>query len=935
MKKTKKALSVFLALLMIMSIIPMSSITASATSRTPDEAIGWCQSELGHSLDYDGYYGAQCVDLIAFYYQWLGVTTPGGNGCDYAHNALPNGWTRVQGGQPQKGDILVYSGNSANPAGHVAIYESDYSQYHQNFNGHSYVEKITTIRYNGFSNPYWGYIRPNWGSGSSPSTSYFTSVWVDNVTETDATIHATITGTNLSTCGFYIGKSQSAMEKRTETVNGYVENIWYTLSSDYGTLQPSTTYYYKFFVTVGGTEYCSDVKTFKTSGNTYTISYNANGGTGAPASQTKAQGTTLIITETVPTRKGYTFLGWSTSSTATKATYTAGSHFTTDANTTLYAVWRADEYSGICGENVTWHLNVGTGVMTIFGNGAMDGYAYSDDQLWYDYREFIKTVVINEGVTKISRYAFASCQNITSITIPEGVITIDYGAFSECTSLTKITIPNSVTKIGDYAFFKCTSLTDVTISDSSVSIGNSTFYGCDNIKNISFGKNVTYIGDINISETSPYYNDKSNWKNGALYIDSYLIEVDKENIEGEFFVPDGTNIIAGSAFINCEKLTKVVIPEGVKSIGIQAFAQCPLLETVILPDNITIIETRMFYLCTSLTEIIIHNGVTKIKDWAFYGCKSLAEITIPNSVTKIDTDAFEYCSGLTDVYYIGTKQQWDMIDIDYTTNGNSNIDLKNATIHYCEERIEKQPTCEEDGYTAGLYCTECKEFVKDAQVIPATGHNYNSVATNPTCTEKGYTTYTCSCGYSFKSDYVNPLGHTYNSVITQPTCTETGYTTYTCACGDSYVTNETPAIGHSYRNGVCIKCGEAEATTPSEPDTPDEEFSINIQRPSRTTIRHNDGIILHANVEGELPENTSVVWYISNDNFDAGYLDDGMSCVFVSKNNGYTSIYAVIEDADGNELAVDSIELRSKAGFFDKIGGFFRSLFGSTKIYEN
>ena len=73
--------------------------------------------------------------------------------------------------------------------------------------------------------------------------------------------------------------------------------------------------------------------------DTYKISYNANGGTGAPSSQTKTYGQTLTLSSTKPTRSGYTFLGWSTSSTATKATYSAGGSFTIDEDTTLYAVW--------------------------------------------------------------------------------------------------------------------------------------------------------------------------------------------------------------------------------------------------------------------------------------------------------------------------------------------------------------------------------------------------------------------------------------------------------------------------------------------------------------------------------------------------------------------------------------------------------------------
>ncbi len=74
--------------------------------------------------------------------------------------------------------------------------------------------------------------------------------------------------------------------------------------------------------------------------NTYTVKYNANGGSGAPASQTKTQGTALKLSTAEPTRDGYTFLGWATSKTATTAAYTAGGSFKTEADITLYAVWQ-------------------------------------------------------------------------------------------------------------------------------------------------------------------------------------------------------------------------------------------------------------------------------------------------------------------------------------------------------------------------------------------------------------------------------------------------------------------------------------------------------------------------------------------------------------------------------------------------------------------
>lgn len=72
---------------------------------------------------------------------------------------------------------------------------------------------------------------------------------------------------------------------------------------------------------------------------TYTVSYNANGGSGAPANQTKQHDITLTLSSTKPTRSGYTFAGWGTSATDTGVKYSAGGQYTGNANITLYAIW--------------------------------------------------------------------------------------------------------------------------------------------------------------------------------------------------------------------------------------------------------------------------------------------------------------------------------------------------------------------------------------------------------------------------------------------------------------------------------------------------------------------------------------------------------------------------------------------------------------------
>ena len=87
----------------------------------------------------------------------------------------------------------------------------------------------------------------------------------------------------------------------------------------------------------------------------YKITYNANGGSGAPGAQTKWKDQTLTLSSTKPTRTGHSFLGWSTSKTATSATYSAGGSYTTNAAATLYAVWKANTYA------VKYNANGGSG----------------------------------------------------------------------------------------------------------------------------------------------------------------------------------------------------------------------------------------------------------------------------------------------------------------------------------------------------------------------------------------------------------------------------------------------------------------------------------------------------------------------------------------------------------------------------------------------
>lgn len=142
------------------------------------------------------------------------------------------------------------------------------------------------------------------------------------------------------TTGNFHGTSVTSNFSGNFTVSGpgvYARTSNRTVNVAYGsTFNPGTFYVQyregKYKATVSGSETVPRP--------TYSVNYNANGGSGAPAGQTKTYGQTLTLSSVKPTRAGYNFLGWATSSTATTATYQPGGSYTTNAGITLYAVWQ-------------------------------------------------------------------------------------------------------------------------------------------------------------------------------------------------------------------------------------------------------------------------------------------------------------------------------------------------------------------------------------------------------------------------------------------------------------------------------------------------------------------------------------------------------------------------------------------------------------------
>lgn len=120
---------------------------------------------------------------------------------------------------------------------------------------------------------------------------------------------------------------------------------------------------------------------------------------------------------------------------------------------------------------------------------------------------------------------------------------------------------------------------------------------------------------------------------------------------------------------------------------------------------------------------------------------------------------------------------------------------------YAEEVVK--PTCDQPGYTV-YTCTRCgHSYVDMDSIVEALGHAYDKEVTAPTHDKMGYTTYTCTrCGHSYVSDYTDALGHEYTQKVTkEPTCTEEGVMTFTCSCGKTY-TESIPKKEHSYEAKV-------------------------------------------------------------------------------------------------------------------------------------
>ena len=310
-------------------------------------------------------------------------------------------------------------------------------------------------------------------------------------------------------------------------------------------------------------------------------------------------------------------------------------------------------------------------------------------------------VIIQEGITSVGNYAFRNCTTLTSIEFPSTLISIGKGAFQYCSSLTgKLTIPSEVTNIGYNAFYGCSGLTgDIVLPEGVTEIESGVFENCEGITGLTLPSNLTTIGVGAFRYCSSL--------TGELVMPESLIDIEGNAFSGSNFTSmnylgtlsqwyeiefggSGSNPteLTHELYIQGEKITNLVIPEDITSIGNYTFSGCSTLTgdltipvgvtsigdsafkgcsgltgDLTIPEGVTSIGDSAFRGCSGLTgELIIPASVTKIEHSTFWGCSNLTKVIMPSSLTSIDSFAFNGCSALTSMNYLGTLQQWCLID---------------------------------------------------------------------------------------------------------------------------------------------------------------------------------------------------------------------------------------------------------------------------------
>lgn len=282
------------------------------------------------------------------------------------------------------------------------------------------------------------------------------------------------------------------------------------------------------------------------------------------------------------------------------------------------------------------------------------------------------SIVPTDGsVTKIGNYAFDGCIELTDITIPKSLTHIGISAFNNtdvknlyledleswlnvtfgdasggylCSPLqkggniyvngellTEFTAPDGIDEIPRYAFANCLSLTKIVIPNHVKEISSYAFDDCANINEIIVGDGITELFNVR------------NFKNLKTIT-----------------IGNGITEIKTNAFVGLPQLSSVTLGENITEIGSNAFILCSSLTKLTLNKNLQTIGNSVFRKCSGLTEIELPDSLQSLGTYVFTDCTSLTKVTIPQGVDKLYS-TFRNCTALKDIYFKGTREQWEAI----------------------------------------------------------------------------------------------------------------------------------------------------------------------------------------------------------------------------------------------------------------------------------
>ena len=297
-----------------------------------------------------------------------------------------------------------------------------------------------------------------------------------------------------------------------------------------------------------------------------------------------------------------------------------------------------------------------------FGTFYSSPLAYNHGFLHVGGADATYDIVIPDGVTKISSYAFAGA-NLNTVTVPSGVTEIGEEAFAECWGdFQTVHLPEGLQKIG-YGAFRNSTLKSIEIPESVTSLGYSMFLKCPELEEVVINAQITSLEEHS-------FVDCSNLRTVVL---PQTLRIIQDYVFGgcsslqSIDIPDGVQEIGNSAFGGCG-LTSVIIPNSVRTLGAWCFS-CDLASVVIgtglseipdgcfagsgltsvtLPDNVTSLGEEAFARCASLAEVNIGKGLKQIKDKCFAE-SGLKSVSLPSNVTSIGVEAFANCASLATV----------------------------------------------------------------------------------------------------------------------------------------------------------------------------------------------------------------------------------------------------------------------------------------------